>query len=127
LVAPCLAGEKKAKDMEKNFKDRVLSKIPYSEEMEYAWDIVDGDIDLLSVQGLRGDRRNKGLRYTTDSLPFIGSVDGMEFQFKAGDTNEFSFKSDVTPFVGRVDGLSYKAYTNTDNSAIYARYTISLD
>jgi len=125
----CIAGDErnKAKKMGKNFKEKVMDKIPYSEELEHTWNVIDGDVDLIGIQGLRGDRRNKGLEYKTSMLPFIGEVDGVEFKFKAGEKNEFSFKSDITPFIGDIKSLSYKGYTNTNNSAIFARYTIALD
>jgi len=125
----CVANEKrnKAKTMGKNFKEKVMDTVPYSEELEQTWNIIDGDVDLMGIQGLRGDRKNKGLEYKTNALPLIGEVDGVEFKFKTGDKNEFSFKSQITPFIGDIKGLSYRGYTNTNNSAIFARYTIALD
>lgn len=121
------AEENKVKKIGKSFKEKVMEKIPYSEELEHTWNIIDGDVDLMGIQGLRGDRRNKGLEYKTNALPIIGNVDGVEFKFKTGEENEFSFKSDTTPFVGHVKGLSYRGFTNTKNTGIFARYTIALE
>lgn len=131
MTAPCTYAEEtaeknKAKKIEKSFKQKVMDEIPYSEDIKYMWDIVDGDIDLY-VTGLRGDRRNKGLKYTTDTMPLIGKIDGMELQFKAGNKNGLFFKSDKMPFIGHIKGLSYKGAISNKDTALFARYTIALD
>lgn len=131
MGAPCAYAEDKtkkngSKKMETSFKQKVMDTIPYSEDIKYMWDVVDGDVDL-HFAGLRGDRRNQGLKYTTDTLPFVGQVDGMELQFKAGSDNGLFFKSDKMPLIGRVKGLSYKGALSNSDSAFFARYTIALD
>lgn len=131
MGAPCCYAEDKTeknkpKKVEKSFKQKVMDKIPYSENAKHLWDVVDGDVDLHFV-GLRGDRRNQGLKYTTDTLPFVGQVDGMKLEFKAGGNNGLFFKSDKMPFIGRVKGLNYKGAISDGNNAFFARYTIALD
>lgn len=120
------ADEDKSKKARHSFKNKILNEIPYSDEMKDVWELVDGDTNLY-FDDLRADRRNKGIKYTTDSLPLIGKVDGVEFQFRVGDENEFSFKSETTPFIGKIKGLSYKGSTSNENSKISVRYTIALD
>lgn len=91
------------------------------------WDVVDGEVDIVTIEGLRVDRRNKGMNYTTSTIPMIGTIDGLELEFSAGDTNEFAFESKILPFVGQIEGFKLKGSTNNDRSKIFARYTIAFD
>lgn len=111
---------------ENDFKNRLMNEIPYGENLKHMWDVVDGDVDL-HFTGLRADRRNRGLSYTTNYIPLMGDVDGIEMKFDAGKTNEFSLKSNITPFVGKVKGLSVRGSTTNEDSKVSARYTIALD
>lgn len=111
---------------DENLKNKILKRIPYQNEAKYAWEVIDGDVDLYFT-GLRADRGNKGIEYTTNSLPFMGDVNGFELKFEAGENNKISFKSDVLPFIGRMEGLSFKGATGEEGSHISARYTIALD
>lgn len=111
---------------EDDLKERIMAAIPYSEDLEYMWNVVDGDVDVYFT-GLRVHKNSKGFRYTTNHMPFIGPVDGLEMQFTAGEDMKFTFKSDRMPIIGKLEGLNYKGSMNNGNAEISARYTIALD
>ena len=108
-----------------SLEDKLIEQVPYGGRLKYLWNIADGDVDI-HFTGLRFNRKNMGLDYTTSTLPVIGTMDGVRFQLKAGDDNEFSFESRIIPFVGDIEGFSFKGSIG-DNSRISARYTIALD
>lgn len=109
-----------------DFEEKILDKIPYGHGFRKVWNVVDGDVDLY-VTGLRADRRNKGVKYKTDKIPLIGTVDGLDLQFDAGERTEFSFESSHIPFAGKLEGFSFKGATGNKGSRISARYTIAFD
>jgi len=112
---------------DRGFEKVLLDKIPYGEDLSYMWDIVDGDVDITTVKGLRVDRRNKGLSYTTNKVPVVGAIDGMEFEFATGDTHEVSVESKIIPFVGKSERFKLKGSMSNDKSKIFARYTYPFD
>lgn len=146
LSQEALADHKKEKDMKENtvlhesrkdkytpklidrdnWEDRILDKIPYGKYAKQAWKIADGDVDIY-LTGLRVNRHNKGLKYKTSTIPFIGTADGLEFQFDAGDKMGVSFKSNIIPFAGQVDGFSLKGSASNKGSKIFARYAITFN
>ena len=119
------AIEPAAKPVKKkeSIEDRLLSKLPYKNTLKHTWKVIDGDVDLLTVEGLRFDRGNKGVAYTTSFIPMMGHVDGYKMEFCAGEDMEINFESDITPFVGKVKGLSFKG-TAGEDSKISFRYKI---
>lgn len=112
---------------DRGFEKILLDKVPYGEDLSYMWDVVDGDVDIATVQGLRVDRRNKGLSYTTNKVPIVGTVDGMEFEFATGDTHEVSVESKIIPFVGKSERFKVKGSMSSDKSKVFARYTYPFD
>jgi len=55
----------------------LLNKLPGSKTLKYTWDVIDGDVDLIGVENLRADWRNRGLTYKndiTDSLQFQSAL-----------------------------------------------------
>ncbi len=122
-----VSEDKDAKEFEEEeFVDKILSKIPYSKTLKSTWNVIDGDVDLY-VEGLRVDRGNKGVTYKTNTIPFMGEVDGVQFKASAGEDNKLSFESSVVPFVGHVEGLKFKSSVGDDDSQVSLRYNISLD
>lgn len=108
-----------------DLEDKILALIPHSDKMKRVWSIADGDVDL-HFEGLRFDRKNMGVKYTTSTLPMIGEMTGIEFEFEAGDDNNLSFESDIMPLVGHIDGFTFKGSAGDDNR-ISARYTMNFD
>lgn len=108
-----------------NLEERIMAMIPYSEEMKYLWNIADGDIDLY-FKGLRGDRRNKGVEYTTHKLPLIGQFEDTEFKAEVGEDMEFSFYTSSLPFKSKIEGFNFKGSVG-DDARISARYTVKFD
>jgi hypothetical protein len=128
-LIPYETGESKYKAKfsgDTDIEKRLMEVIPYAEEAKYMWNVVDGDVDLFYVKNLRGDRKNKGLSYTTNTIPFMGDVDGLELKFSAGEEMKFSFESDIVPFMGRLEGFKLKGSVG-DDSKIFFRYTVALD
>lgn len=111
---------------DENLKNKILKNIPFKEDAGYAWNVVNGDVDLYFT-GLRADRNNRGIEYITNAIPFIGNVEGFELKFEAGQNNKISFKSDIIPFIGTMEGLSFKGATGEEDTNISARYTIAFD
>ncbi len=115
----------KLKFAEKNdLEQRIMEEIPYAKQAKYMWNVVDGDVDIY-FEDLRVDRRNRGLVYTTNTVPFIGEVDDIEFKFKAGKKMNVSFETSRIPFAGKLEGFKFKG-TVGDNSKVSVRYTIPL-
>ena len=110
----------------KKIQDEILDKIPFGDDLKGAWHFVDGDTDIIFI-GLRADRRNKGLTFTTKKLPILGEFDDVEFKFSAGDDNEVSFTTHTIPLMGRLEGFSFKATAGDDNNKVFARYTVAFD
>lgn len=110
----------------KDLEQRIIENIPFAEDLKPVWHLVDGKTDVF-IPNLRVDRRNKGLTYTTNTIPFIGTFEGTELKFKAGEDMKFTFESDYIPFMGRLEGFNVKASVSEDESSIFARYTIPLD
>jgi hypothetical protein len=130
--APMIESEKKAsfkkdKKSRKKVKNTLVQKIPFGDDLGDTWEFINGEVDIMGFENLRADRRNKGLQYTTNDLPLLGSVDGLDMRFAAGEDMEFSFTSDVTPFIGKIEGLSFKGAAGTDDNHISARYKIKFD
>lgn len=75
--------------------DKILKKIPYHRQLRATWNLVDGETDLY-VDGLRFDRRNKGVTYTTDTLPIMGQIDGLKIKASAGKDQEISVRYKVS-------------------------------
>lgn len=111
------------KPKKEKIEDKILSMLPYKNTLKHTWNVIDGDVDLLTIEGLRFDRGNIGVAYTTRFIPFMGDVDGFKMEFCAGKDMEVNFESDVTPFVGKVKGLSFKG-TAGEDSKISFRYKI---
>lgn len=115
--------KKKGKDIE----DRILDILPFKNTLKQTWNVIDGDVDLMNIEGFRFDRGNKGLMYKTNVIPFMGEVDGMEIEFCAGEDNEINFESSAIPFVGEVEGFNLKSSVSEDNSRVYMQYTYKFD
>lgn len=116
----------KSKEEKQDFGDKVLAMVPHGKKMKQAWKVIDGDVDLYFA-GLRANRGNKGLKYKTNTVPFMGTYDGLELEFDAGEKTEFSFKSDNMPLVGKVEGFTFKGAAGTDGGKISARYTMKFE
>lgn len=111
---------------DEDFEDKIMAMIPHSGKMKQLWNYVDGDTDLY-FEGLRADKSNKGVQYTTSTIPLIGDIRGTKFKFSAGDKMEFGFKSNRIPLVGEVKGFSLKGSASPTNNKISARYTMQFD
>ena len=109
------------------YEDQVLSMVPHGDKLKKTWNIIDGDVDLMGIKGLRGDRRNKGVTYSTNYVPFIGDMESVEFRFDAGEDMEFIFESSHIPFMGQLEGFNFKTSIKDDNQRVFARYTIPFD
>lgn len=105
--------------------DNTLAKIPYSKQLKATWKVIDGDVDLY-MKGLRVDRGNKGVEYTTDYVPFMGPVEGVMFKAEAGEDNKLKFESSHIPFVGHVEGFKFKSSVG-EEASVSVRYNVSLD
>lgn len=115
----------KSNEDKQDFGDKVLAMVPHGKKMKKAWKVIDGDVDLY-FEGLRADRGNKGLKYTTTAMPLIGEVSGTEFEFSAGEEMEFSFESNRIPLAGEIEGFRLKGSVG-DDAKISARYTMKFD
>lgn len=113
---------KSAEDM----GDQILAMVPHGDKMKQAWNIIDGDVDLY-VEDLRFNRKNTGVTYKTNFVPFMGEVKGVELKFDVGEENAFSFESDIVPFVGQLDGFKFSGKAGDEDSRIGMRYTFALD
>jgi len=111
---------------ESGIDNKILDQIPYGDNIKHMWNIVDGDTDIY-FEGLRADRRNMGLSYTTTELPVIGKLNDIELEFTAGETNEISFKTHSIPFMGKLQGFTLKGTAGDDENKIFARYTVKFD
>ncbi len=111
---------------EANLEDKILSKVPHGSRIKHIWNIVDGDVDLYFT-GLRADKGNRGITYTTTNLPVIGKINDMKFEFSAGETNEISFTTHVIPFMGELKGFTLKGTAGDDDNKIFARYTVPFE
>ncbi len=121
------SDRKKDKKAIKSAAGGLKDKIPFGEDLGQTWEFINGEVDILGFENLRADRRNKGLQYTTNELPALGAIDGLNMKFSAGEDIEFSFKSDVTPFIGKIDGLNFEGAAGTDGGEFSARYKIQFD
>jgi hypothetical protein len=110
---------------ERSVEESILAQIPYGENFKYMWNVVDGDVDL-HFEGLRADRGNTGIAYKTNTVPFIGDVEGLQLKFEAGREQSFSFETNKMPLVGTIEGFNFKGSVG-DNSKVFARYTIAFD
>ncbi|MFK7839367.1 MAG: hypothetical protein AB8B83_03470 [Bdellovibrionales bacterium] len=106
--------------------DDLMKKIPYSKQLKYTWDIIDGDVDLY-FENLRADRSNRGITYKMIELPMIGKMQGSELKADIGKDSKLTFKSDYMPMVGHIDGLEFKASAGTDKSVISLRYKADIN
>lgn len=111
---------------EKPMEEKIMAMIPYSDQMKYLWNVADGDIDLLGIKGLRGDRRNKGVEYKTNYMPLIGAFDDTEFKFEAGEDMELSFNTSSLPFGRSIEGFNFNGSVG-DDARVSARYTVKFD
>jgi len=109
-----------------DFVDKLMKKIPYSKQLKYTWDVVDGDVDLY-FENLRVDRGNQGVSYKTNTLPIVGDMEGSEIKAEFGQDSKLTFKSDYMPMMGRIDGFQFKASASTDDTAISMRYKTNID
>lgn len=107
------------------FEDQILALVPHGQKMKQLWYIVDGDTDLY-FEGLRADKGNMGVKYTTNAMPLIGEIRGTEFKFSAGKDMEFGFESNRIPLIGEVKGFRLKGSVS-DDAKISARYTMKFD
>ena len=107
-----------------DFEDDFLMRIPFSTEARNLYEYAKGDKDLL-IKGLRGDVRNKGIRYTIPTL--IPIMKHAETTLHAGETNRLSFESNVIPFRGPVKGFTLKGAVEENKARIFARYKIDLN
>ncbi len=123
--APNDKNKRDFKAEDRDYAEHLMNKIPYSQSLKYSWHVVDGDVDLY-FEDLRVDRGNKGISYTTQSLPMFGEIDGAELRAELGEDSQLSFQSDYMPFVGHVDGFQFRAAAGTDDSRISLRYKIDL-
>lgn len=108
---------------DKNIQDEILGKLPFGKDLKGMWNFIDGDTDIF-ITGLRADRGNKGLSYTMNGLPIIGSMDDIKLKFSAGDDNEIQFTTHSIPFMGRLEGFTFKATADQDDNKVFARYTV---
>ena len=76
LGLTALAGAYPARDNVEGIVDYLKNPTTY-----------DGERDIY-FNGLRADRRNKGLSFTTKELPIIGQLNDIELKFSAGEDNE---------------------------------------
>lgn len=111
---------------EKPMEEKIMAMIPYSDQMKYLWNVADGDVDLMGIKGLRGDRRNKGVEYKTNYMPLIGTFDDTEFKFEAGEDIELSFKTSSLPFGRSIEGFNFNGSVG-DDARVSARYTVKFD
>jgi hypothetical protein len=114
------------KPKDDDYVENLIKTIPYGQSLKHSWNVADGDVDLY-FEDLRVNRSNKGVSYTTDSLPIFGQLDGSQFRADLGEDSQLSFRSDYVPFVGRIDGFQFRAAAGTDDSTISLSYKIDLD
>lgn len=126
LIETAMPLKEKTVSNEQDYIDNMLDKVPYSKQLKATWNFIDGDTDVY-FEGLRVDRGNKGLQYRTNTVPFMGEVEGVEIKAEAGEEQAIGFKSSHIPFFGPVEGLELKAAAGTDSSKASVRYTVSLD
>lgn len=117
-----LSEEKKIE--KKDFINNLIEEIPYGEEIHATWKFMDGDVDVIGVENLRVDFSNAGLKYKTDTLPFIGEVNGGEFTAELGEDSRLTYESENMPFIGRIEGMKFHSSVG-DDARISVRYTIS--
>lgn len=123
---PEIQPEKTASfDDEEDFVDKIMDKVPYSKRLKSTWNFIDGETDIY-VEGLRVDRGNMGLSYQTNTVPFVGEVEGLEIKAEMGEESKLKLKSSHVPFVGHVEGLEFKSSVG-EEQAVSVRYTVSLD
>lgn len=121
-VSAAFADEKRSGT--DKFVDNLMEKIPYSKTLKYTWDVMDGDVDLVGVKNLRADVSNRGLKYQSDTLPFIGKLEDARLTAEMGKDNNLIYESSRLPLVGRVDGMEFRTSVG-DDSAISIRYKIA--
>lgn len=119
-------SKKSYKKDDEDFVDKIMDKIPYRKQLKATWDFVDGETDVMGVQGLRVDRGNKGLVYKTSYMPMMGEVKGVEWKGEVGEDAKLTFKSHRIPFMGEVEGLTFKTSVG-DDAKVSLRYAIELD
>ena len=116
------AEEKKI--TKKDYIDNLVEEIPYGEEIRATWKFMDGDVDVMGVENLRVDISNAGLKYKTDSLPFIGEMNGGEFTAELGEDSRLTYESEHVPFIGRIEGMKFHSSVG-DDARVSIRYTIA--
>ena len=107
---------------EQSFKDQVLERFSFGRDVKGVWDVVDGEKDIY-FRGLRAESRNLGLSYTLDDMEYL---DDVRLKFSAGKDNEISFTTQTIPFVGQLEGFTFKATAGDDGGKVFARYKINL-
>jgi len=122
---PEKTAKSKSKDS-KDWEDKVMAAVPQAKQLKKMWNFIDGDTDL-HFTGLRIDRGNKGLKYSTHFVPMIGEMETVEVEFMAGQDLELSLESSHIPFAGDLDGFKFKTSVSNNKSKILARYTIPFD
>ena len=125
LKSPSKEYRSKSGVKKQDIEDQILAMVPHGQKMKQLWYIVDGDTDLY-FEGLRADKGNRGVKYTTNAMPLIGEVKGTEFEFSAGKDMEFGFESNRIPLIGEVEGFRLKGSVS-DDAKISARYTMKFD
>ncbi|HOO82591.1 MAG TPA: hypothetical protein PK513_08815 [Alphaproteobacteria bacterium] len=120
-----LSGNLAKSEEGEDYADKILAKIPYNKQLKSTWKLIDGDTDLY-VKGLRVDRGNKGVEYSTSTMPFVGEVEGIKFKAEAGEENKIKFESSRIPFIGNVEGFKFKSSVG-EESSVSVRYTTSLE
>jgi hypothetical protein len=113
-------------DDDQDIKEQLIEKIPFGSEMHKSWKVIDGDVDLY-FKGLRADRQNKGVEYSSKTLPFVGEMEKSEWKIDAGEDMKFTFETNGLPFVANVEGFHFKTSVSSDDTHAYAKYTIAFD
>lgn len=105
--------------------DRLVKNIPYGHSLKQTWHVVDGDVDLY-FEGLRVNRRNKGVSYTVNALPVVGTINRGKLKAHLGEESNLTYASDYIPLIGRIDDMRFQASTGTQDSNISLRYKIDI-
>jgi len=74
-----------------NKVEKALKKIPHSDKLKYTWDVIDGDVDLY-FEDLRLDKGNRGVSYKTNTIPYMGKMDGMQIKAEIGEDSKLTFQ-----------------------------------
>ncbi|MCB1651724.1 MAG: hypothetical protein KDI46_06710 [Alphaproteobacteria bacterium] len=104
------------------FFDGFLEDMPYKHEMKATWKLIDGKTDLY-VEGLRVNRRNRGVSYTIHSLPLVGEMEDSALRAEFGQRDRaLKFESRHVPFVGSVEGLSFSSSAGNSGAQVSLRF-----